>query len=174
MIPMKFPLSLRCALLTPALGAIAILSLGSIVAPSRAQDPPAATFQPGFWQPQARFNPKKNLTVQIVNQTEFPLDFDIVSDEATRPTLIAAGETGTLENVGVDSYVMIYPDGSSNLPQDAILTLRFTADINERTQMIPDDNVAVITVTRSDPQISPKFLGHRTVNFQRTGAIYFY
>ncbi|MBJ7900817.1 MAG: hypothetical protein GC158_13090 [Cyanobacteria bacterium RI_101] len=174
---MQLALVLRRALFNPTLGALVVFSLSpllGIAGAGQAQDPPAKTYQPGFWQPQARFNPKKNLTVKIVNATDFSLDYDIVSDGSSSPQTLAAGQTGVLEDVGVDSYIMVYPGAGTSSSDNSPLKIRFTATVNPGSQNIPDDNVAVITVTSANSEVSPQFLGHRTMNFQRTGAIYFY
>ena len=142
--------------------------------PSQAQTPPAETYQPGFWQPVGRFNPKEPVKVKLINKTGVALDYDITTLESFNPDVIPSGDTRLLENFGDDAYIMVYPDDPQNNSPDPSYVLQFSVEVDAKTQMIPADNIATITITKSEPDIKQRFYGHRTINLQKTGAIYFY
>ncbi|MBW4540426.1 MAG: hypothetical protein KME43_14965 [Myxacorys chilensis ATA2-1-KO14] len=56
---------------------------GAIVdyAPSISQNISASTHRPGFWQPKARINPTDPIQIVILNQTDFPLDFGLTTNQ---------------------------------------------------------------------------------------------
>lgn len=141
---------------------------------SQAQTPPAETYQPGFWQPVGRFNPKEPVKVKLVNQTGVALDYDITTLESFNPDMIPSDGTQLLENFGDDAYIMVYPDDPESGSADQSYVLRFAVAVDPRTQSIPADNIATITITKAAPNIEQRFYGHRTINLQKTGAIYFY
>lgn len=131
--------------------------------PSQAQTPPAKTFQPGFWQPVARFNPDRSVSLILVNQAGTPLNFDLVTEEAPAPRELPTGQSVTLTNLQNANYVMIYPTAPSDSAERP-LTLKFTPQVDEKT------NTVTVTIIEAEPS----FLGHRTINLQKTGAIFFY
>jgi hypothetical protein len=88
--------------------------------------------------------------------------------------MLPSGKTQLLENLGDDAYIMIYPDDPQTSSPDQSYVLRFSVDVDSKTQTIPADNIATITVTAATPNIEQRFYGHRTINLQRNGAIYFY
>ena len=51
-----------------------------LTVPALAQNPPARTYQPGYWQPIARVNSKSPVTVTLVNQTKFPLSYSFLDE----------------------------------------------------------------------------------------------
>lgn len=127
-----------------------------------AQTPPAQTFRPGFWQPVERFNPNQAVTLQIVNQSGLALDYDITTLESPGPRTIAIGASERVREFGNSAYIMVYPVKADFT--DKPFTLRFQAQVK------PATNQVIVTVTKAEPS----FLGHRTINLQNTGAIYFY
>ncbi|MFN5514096.1 MAG: hypothetical protein ACK5CA_04925 [Cyanobacteriota bacterium] len=139
-----------------------LISLSSLP-PSQAQTPPAKTFQPGFWQPVARFNPDQAVSLTLVNQVSVPLNFDLVTEETPAPRQIPPGESVSLTNLPNSNYVMIYPATPSESAERP-LTLKFTPEVEEKT------NAVTVTISEAEPS----FLGHRTVNLQKTGAVFFY
>ncbi len=141
---------------------------------SLAQDPPAETFQPGYWQPVGRFNPKKAVKIKLVNETGLDLDYDITNLESFNPDIIVAGSSRLIENFGEEAYIMVYPKDASQAAQDRDYVLKFSIAVDQRTQEIPADNIAVITVIKAEPGVASGFYGHRTINLQKTGAFYFY
>ncbi|MBE9175824.1 hypothetical protein IQ225_11890 [Synechocystis salina LEGE 06155] len=155
---------------------IAVVGLAPLVSLPRAeaQDPPATTYQPGFWQPIGRFDPKRPVKVKLVNETDLALDYDITNLESFPPTVVAPGASAMIENFGNDAYIMIYPTNATPSTPEQSFVLKFTVPVDARTQMVGEDNVAVITVTKGDANIEERFYGHRSINLQPTGAIFFY
>ncbi|MEM1368306.1 MAG: hypothetical protein AAGG02_09860 [Cyanobacteria bacterium P01_H01_bin.15] len=122
-----------------------------------AQDPPAETFQPGPWQPEAiRFNPQKPVQLTILNKTGSPLRYER-SGDLTEPRQLAAGGTGGLSEVDGPTYVFIYPE-SGNLALDFAIG---GTDL---------DNKITVTVTPAKDSSD----GQNTVNLHQTGAVYIY
>ncbi|MFM1841746.1 MAG: hypothetical protein RLZZ490_479 [Cyanobacteriota bacterium] len=157
-----------------AIALFILAPLGLAPGLGHAQTPPAETYQPGFWQPVGRFNPKEPVKVKLINQTGMALDYDITTLESFNPDVIPSGDTRLLENFGDDAYIMIYPNNSQTESSDQSYVLRFSVDIDPKTQAIPADNIATITITKTSSNIEQRFYGHRTINLQKTGAIYFY
>ena len=146
----------------PLIGLITLtISLG-LGQPLPAETPPAQTFRPGFWQPVERFNPNQAVTLQIVNESGVALDYDITTLEAPAPRTIAIGASEMVRDFGNSAYIMVYPVNADFTDQP--FTLRFQAEVKMAT------NQVIVTVTKAEPS----FLGHRTINLQTTGAIYFY
>jgi hypothetical protein len=165
------PLSASLSFLT-----MALVGLTPLVSAPRAeaQDPPATTYQPGFWQPIGRFDPQKPVKVKLVNETDLALDFDITNLESMPPASLAPGESTMIENFGNNAYIMVYPDNATPSTPEQSFVLKFTVPVDARTQMVGSDNVAMITVTKGDVNIEERFYGHRSINLQPTGAIFFY
>ncbi|WLT37808.1 hypothetical protein NON20_19225 [Synechocystis sp. B12] len=69
---------------------------------------------------------------------------------------------------------MVYPENATPSTPEQSFLLKFTVPVDARTQMVGADNVAVITVTKGDVNIEERFYGHRSINLQPTGAIFFY
>ncbi|QHV00518.1 hypothetical protein [Synechocystis sp. CACIAM 05] len=165
------PLTASLSLLTMAFVGLTPALYATI---AEAQDPPATTYQPGFWQPVGRFDPKKPVKVKLVNKTDVALDYDISNLESFPPASVAPGETVLLENFGDNAYIMVYPENATPSTPEQSFLLKFTVPVDARTQMVGADNVAVITVTKGDVNIEERFYGHRSINLQPTGAIFFY
>ncbi len=144
-----------------ALGLASTLTF-SAFSPIVAQNPPAETYRPGFWQPVADFNPMRKITMKFINQTEVPLEYGIVGNEENISEKVAAGETGTLTTLERSGNITIYPDIA--IDPDAPFSLKFTVSVDKPTNTI---NVTVNKAERG-------FVGHRSLNFQKTGKIYVY
>ncbi len=131
-----------------------------MVRPAIAQDPPAKTYQPGFWQPVTRFNAEQPVEVIIQNNTDIQIEYDITELESTNPTSLPAGQTGRLQGFGNSAVIVIYSlvDSSSDF------TLRFDVTVDEAKNLV---NVSVL-------KEKPTFFGHRAVNLQKTGAVFVY
>lgn len=127
-----------------------------------AQDPPAETYQPGYWQPVARFDTRKPVEIKLFNKTELPLEYDLTDLEFVNPETLPPGETGTLQNFGDSAYVVIYSI-ISNTEAEMPFTLRFKVNVT-------DENVVMVTIEKAEPN----FFGHRTLNLQKNGGIYLY
>jgi hypothetical protein len=126
----------------------------------KAQNPPAETYQPGYWQPVARFDIKQTVAVNIINNTDIPIEYDLTDLEAMNPQSLQPTETGNLQGFGSTANIVIYP-----LVNDTSqFNLRYQVQVDEENNIV---NVSVI-------KDKPTFLGHRSVNLQKTGAIYLY
>lgn len=125
-------------------------------------NPPAQTYQPGFWQPVARVDTSKPISLNIINQTEIPLDYSF-TNEAPTPTVLKPNETTTIKSLNPEEslYLVIYPD--LNAPNASRISLKYSVAVTE-------DNVINLTVSVID-EISK---GNRTFNLQPTGAIFIY
>ncbi|MGK7941630.1 MAG: hypothetical protein AB4062_16060 [Crocosphaera sp.] len=128
--------------------------------PIYAQDPPAQTYQPGYWQPVARFDIKRTVEVNIINKTDVPIEYDLTDLEAMNPQKLQPEETGNLKGFGGTANIVIYP-----LVNDTSeFNLRYKVKVDE------DNNIVNVSVVKDEPS----FLGHRSINLQGTGAIYLY
>ncbi|HAC64122.1 MAG TPA: hypothetical protein DCF68_11435 [Cyanothece sp. UBA12306] len=150
---MKLYFKITLCLLTILTGILPIESLG--------QNPPAETYQPGYWQPVARFNTKKSVEVKLINQTKIPLEYDLTDLESINPQELNPGKTGILNSFGDSGYIVIYPKIS--VDPDNPITLKFTVEVSE-------DNIVMVKIKKSEPN----FLGHRAINLQKNGGIYLY
>ncbi|MDJ0731551.1 MAG: hypothetical protein QNJ33_16330 [Crocosphaera sp.] len=144
-----------------SLSLILLLILGvSNVSVIQAQDPPAQTYQPGYWQPVARFDTKRIVEVNIINNTDIPIEYDLTDIEAMNPQALQPEETGNLKGFGSSANIVIYP-----LVNDTSkFNLRYKVEVDE------DSNIVNVSVIKD----KPSFLGHRSINLQQTGAIYLY
>ncbi|MGL5033843.1 MAG: hypothetical protein ACRC6M_08590 [Microcystaceae cyanobacterium] len=125
-------------------------------------NPPAETYRPGFWQPVARFDPKQKVTLKLVNNSGVALDYDDTTQEDSEPKTVAIAATETVANIGKNAYVMVYPGSDSN--QDTPYILKFDVATDSAK------NIVTVTVTQAEKG----FMGHRTINLQKNGGIYFY
>ena len=126
----------------------------------QAQDPPAETYQPGYWQPVARFDTKRIVEVNIINNTDIPIEYDLTDLEAMNPQKLEPKQTGNLKGFGSSANIVIYP-----LVNDTSeFNLRYTVEMDK------DNNIVNVSVIKDQPS----FLGHRSVNLQQTGAVYLY
>ncbi|MGY6530998.1 MAG: hypothetical protein ACXITR_13825 [Cyanobacterium sp.] len=125
-------------------------------------NPPAQTYQPGFWQPVARVDTEKPISLNIINQTGIFLDYSFTNENLT-PTVLRPDDTATIRslNPGSSIYLVIYPD--LNTPNASRINLRYSVEVSE-------DNVINLTISVID-EISR---GNRTFNLQPTGAIFLY
>ena len=127
-----------------------------------AQDPPATTYQSGFWQPVADFDATKKVTVKLVNQTKIPLEYGVAGKEEEPSEKIEAGQTGTVENVDTSSNIAVYP--SIAVDPDKPFVLKFEVTVEPKTNTL---NVNIV-------KAEPGFMGHRSINLQETGKVYLY
>jgi hypothetical protein len=140
-----------------------VVTLQSVaVFPTVAETPPAQTYQPGFWQPVARFNPKQKVTLKLVNQSGVVLNYDNTDSEFSDPKDLGIDKTDALSDFGNSAYFMIYP--ATVIDPDQPFNLKFSAQVDEA------NNLVTVTITKGDRG----FMGNRTVNLQKTGAVYFY
>ncbi|MGK7957042.1 MAG: hypothetical protein AB4063_17600 [Crocosphaera sp.] len=126
----------------------------------QAQDPPAETYQPGYWQPVSRFDTKRVVEVNIINNTDIAIEYDLTDIETMNPQALQPEETGNLKGFGNSANIVIYPLVSDTTE----FNLRYKVAVDE------DNNIVNVSVIKD----KPSFLGHRSINLQETGAIYLY
>ncbi len=131
-----------------------------ILPPIMAQNPPAETYQPGFWQPVARVNPQLPIKIELINQSGIILDYAITEGEM-RPSQIAVDSTVTLDQVNIPLYIVIYPNSSA--PNSSRINLKYFVSVTE-------ENVVKVEVRQTEDVST----GNRTFNLQETGAIFVY
>lgn len=122
----------------------------------------ATTYQPGFWQPVARVNLEKPISLNIINETGIFLDYSFTNQNLT-PTVLKPDETATIRSLNPANsiYLVIYPD--LNTPNASRISLKYSVEVTE-------DNVINLTISVID-EVSK---GNRTFNLQPTGAIFVY
>ncbi|ACK71481.1 conserved hypothetical protein [Gloeothece citriformis PCC 7424] len=130
-----------------------------------AQDPPARTYQPGFWQPVARVDLNRPMKIQLVNQTNIPLEYDFTNTFEVPPQPLKPQETVTIkEQLPIPAYLLINPSSFLETPASgANPDLTFNVAVN-------DDNVVRVTIITAGENDK----GHSTFNLHETGAIYVY
>ena len=131
-----------------------------ISVPVLAQDPPARTYQPGFWQPVARVNINRPIAIKLINQTEVVLEYSLTANEAP-PRQLLPRNTAVLREIPLPAYVLINPT-SSNLDSSRVY-LKYEVAVG-------NDNVVTVKIR----QISGDIPGNTTLNIQENGAIYLY
>ena len=93
-----------------SLSLIILLTLGvSPISVVQAQVPSAETYQPGYWQPVARFDTKRIVEVNIINNTDIPIEYDLTDLEAMNPQKLEPQQTGNLKGFGSSANIVIYP-----------------------------------------------------------------
>ncbi|WP_041933147.1 hypothetical protein [Gloeothece verrucosa] len=130
-----------------------------------AQNPPAKTYQPGFWQPVARVEVKRPLAIQLVNETDIPLEYDFTTSYDVPPQPIQPKQTVTLEEqFRLPAYLLINPSSQSSTASGGTpFNLKFNVDVNK-------DNVVTVKIVKVDSNTP----GNTTFNIHETGAIYVY
>ena len=127
---------------------------------SLAQNPPAETFQEGFWQPVARVNLDKPIKLYINNVTNIDIIYDITESEG-KPVSIAPSRVVRLKDVKPSLYISIYPD--SKKPNNSQINLKYQVEVTE-------DNIAVVNIFTTEDGAD----SNRSLNLHETGAIYLY
>ncbi len=121
-------------------------------------NPPAQTYQPGFWQPVARVNPDHPIKVQLINQTEAVLEYSLTTNEAP-PRQLSPGDQAFLTHLPRDAHLLIYPTHSST-DQELTMSLKFEISVTK--------NVVTVKIRARGNGESPD----RTIDINPTGAIY--
>lgn len=119
-----------------------------------AQDPPAETFQPGYWQPRARLDISRPIEIAFVNQTELMMEYSLTTNEAP-PRQLLPGDTAVLKEIPVPAYVLINP-------KTPLKSVKYETKVA--------DNVVTVTIK----QISDALPGDTTLNIDPEGAVYIY
>ena len=140
----------------------ALLATANLIisAPVLAQNPPARTYQPGFWQPVARVNINRPIAIKLINQTEVVLEYSLTTNEAP-PRQLFPRNTAVLREIPLPAYVLI--NSASSNPDHSRVNLRYEIAVS-------DDNVVTVKIR----QISDDIPENTTLNIQETGAIYLY
>lgn len=128
--------------------------------PLVAQDPPASTYNPGFWQPKARVDIRHPIEIKLINETNVDLEYDLTANIEQKPERLLAGKTGTLKGLSVPAYILINPDSST--PNVSSFNLKY--------EVSTTDNVVTVKIKK----VSSENPGDTTLNLHETGAIYVY
>jgi hypothetical protein len=124
------------------------------------ENPPAETFQPGFWQPVARVETDKPITLKIINDSGILLDYAF-TDANIEPLRLEENATRTIENVETPVFLVVYPDIQNE--NSSRISLKYFVEVTE-------DNTIELTIR----QIESISQGNRTFNLQSSGAIFLY
>ncbi|NET35187.1 MAG: hypothetical protein F6K19_24690 [Cyanothece sp. SIO1E1] len=139
------------ALATATFLAIAGLHTAATV---KAAPPPAETFQAGDWQPVARIDRNRPMTIRLVNNTDLALEYALTRNEAPSKRVLP-GDRATLRSVPHPANVLI----NAVAPE---VTLKYDIAVN--------NNIVTVNIRQLDN--SP--VGDLAVNIHETGAIYVY
>lgn len=131
--------------------------LVSLAVPALAQTPPATTYQPGYWQPVARVNPKSPITVTLVNQTGVRLNYNQLDGSAEGD--LPVGASKQVSGITLPSNIAVY-DPSPQAATGRAGGLKYVTSGNG------NDVKVTILPTRSGRD--------QVVNISRTGAVYIY
>lgn len=129
--------------------------------PLVAQNPPASTYQPGFWQPAARVDLKRPIAIKLRNETDLTLNYDLTTNINKKPEQLAAGEEAALSELPIPAYLLINP---APLTSD-------TSEFNLKYEISVDENNVVLVKIR---KVAPEIPGDSAFNLHETGAIYIY
>ena len=132
----------------------------TVTIPPSAQNPPASTYQPGFWQPIARVNPNKPIQVNIANKTGLNIEYDLTTNRDNPPRLIFPKETTVIRGFPLPAYILI--NVASSEPNSSQINLKY-----EVTTENNEVNVKISPVGNDTK-------GNTTLNLHETGAIYVY
>jgi hypothetical protein len=138
---------------TPLFSVSLWLILGMAV-PILAENPPASTYKPGFWQPVARINPKLPLNVYIVNQSGLILEYGLTEERAVQKIPVAA--TTRLNVKPLPLYVLINPIAAAG-------RVELKYDL-----AVAGNNTLTVTVRR----LGEGATGDRALNIDKAGAVY--
>lgn len=125
-----------------------------------AQNPPAKTHQPGFWQPLARADINRPITINLINQAELIVDYAI-TEIKMKPVSIESGQTIILDNVKPPLDIVIYPDSKN--PRSSRIYLQYEVKVTQ-------ENIVEVKIKTTEDGAQ----SHRSFNLQETGAIYLY
>ncbi len=133
---------------------IQLISAMSVSVPVFAQDknPPAKTYQPGFFQPIARIDPHKPVTVQIDNQSGQVLHYGLTISKEFQEILAHSKAEPT--ELALPANLLIYPSSADRV------SLKFTVLVKE--------NLITIKVTEQSQDQE----GDSALNIKQDGAIY--
>ncbi|MBD2526891.1 hypothetical protein [Nostoc sp. FACHB-133] len=134
------------------LGTITAASLAIPMQARAAEFKLARTFHAGFWQPVARVNPHKPLQVEVINQTNIPLQYGLTTDSAK--TLLP-GNVTNISYISVPTDVLIYPSQQE-------------ASLKYKVNKVGNTTIVKVRQVASDTP------GDGSLAINRTGAVYVY
>ncbi|MCU0536833.1 MAG: protein kinase [Hydrococcus sp. Prado102] len=126
----------------------------------RTKNPPAQTYQPGFWQPVARINPKHPFKIKLVNQTNTAIEYALTTNEFA-PRQLSSKESAVLTYIPLDGYLLINSTQSSQ-SAEVPTSLQFEVTVS--------GNVATVSI-RQERSDRP---ADSTINVNQSGAIYIF
>jgi hypothetical protein len=129
--------------------------------PVQAQNPPAQTYQPGFWQPVARIDINRPLEVKLINKTDLILEYDLTNNQTEETPELAAGNTASITGLKLPAYILIDPSTSN--PNSSRIKLQYQVSVDS-------NNTVNVGIVRAEEDM----MGNRTLNLHETGAIYIY
>lgn len=141
---------------------LATLSL-TIPASLTAQNPPASTYQPGFWQPKARVDLNRPVAIKLINGTNMMLDYDLTSNIEPSPEQISPGNTAILKGFALPAYILINPTDAKANPNASPPNLKYDVEVSQNNEIL----VKIRKVDRDTP-------GDSTLNLNEAGAVYIY
>lgn len=131
-----------------------LVALGIVLGGSPVCAQPAATYQPGFWQPRVRINPRQPLQVRIENRLAARVDYENVENQTvSRP--IPAGQDLTL--------VLAVPSLINIVTPPPFLEISTLFDLK-----VEANNTLVIRVRENQDY----FGGERVVQVDPQGGVY--
>ena len=150
---------------------VAAIVLGTLpaIAPTQsiaqtiiAQDPPAKTYQPGFWQPAARVAVNRPILIEVKNNTDELIDYNLTTNQVASPVKIEPGKSSSIKDFQLPAYLLINFSSATVDPSQFVLKYEVTVD--EKT------NTLTVKVNKAGGDAP----GNRTLNISETGAIYLY
>lgn len=123
-----------------------------------AQNPPAITYQPGYWQPIARVNPGSPISVTLVNQTQSPLKYNFLDGRGEQN--LPVGGSIPIKQVSLPANIAIYDPSPQAAGSRNGSGLRYEASATGNAV-----NVTVMSAPNADAHV---------LNIAKTGAIYVY
>ncbi|MEN9262049.1 MAG: hypothetical protein Q6L60_13910 [Thermostichus sp. HHBFW_bins_43] len=121
----------------------------------------ADTFQPGFFQPVARFDPSRPVQVVIINRSDATLEYGITTDLGPDQELLP-NEQVTLTLSELPAYLSIH---TPNRPPFSEIGLRYVVSADAAQNRVTV-NVAVNLLQEGG--------GDRALDFNPEGGIYIY
>ncbi|MBD2681320.1 MULTISPECIES: Spy/CpxP family protein refolding chaperone [Nostoc] len=127
-------------------------NLQVLVSELKAENKLPKTFHLGFWQPVTRINPQKPSQLEVINQTNVPLQYGLTTDS---PKTLLPGYVTEMKYISLPSNVLIYPSH-----QEASL----------KYNVSKIGNTTIVKVR----QIASDTPGDGSLAINRTGAVYVY
>jgi hypothetical protein len=140
---------------------LAPVPMGKIQPLKIAQTPPANTYQPGFWQPAARLDVSRPITIKLINETDVTLNYDLTTNIDSAPENLEPGKEATFKGFVLPAYLLINPATSLSDPSE--FNLHYKVVVNS-------DNAVIVKIHKVGTE-KPR---NTTLNIHETGAIYIY